>query len=424
MKIVPRFGDLEIVDGRIGDFSERKYPEIIKVGSKKGVIDAGGRVATLPLVNFHDHIYSRLAKGVPATGAMGTFPEILENLWWRLDRALDREMIAACTVLAVQESIRNGVTYIFDHHASPAMAAGSLTLIADILEKNRMRGVLCYETSDRNGMSSAIEGLEENTRFIGSANGPDIKGMMGLHAPFTLSDKTLTAAGNRVKKLSTGIHIHIAEDRHEIGFSRDKFGISPAQRLKNHHLLNNKSMLVHGVHLESGDLALIAESGGALVFNPDSNLNNAVGLPVYASLPEDIPVLTGTDGMHANIAHSLKQLFLLYRMQGNGFDDSFAWIRKIYFDQLAFARRWFPDFPGLCTDDRADLILWDYVPPTPFSAENFWGHFVYGMLESRVHTVIQEGQPLMLNFALAEGLKTNISSIFRQGEKLFNLMQT
>ena len=422
MEIIPQFGDLEIIDGIIGGFTERKYPDFKNTGAGDGIIDAGGRVATVPLVNFHDHIYSRLAIGLPVTGTMGTFMEILENLWWRLDRSLDREMIAACARLAMTESIRNGVTYLFDHHASPAAAPGSLSTIADILQTGALRAVLCYETSDRNGELSARQGFEENARFIREEGGKNIKGMLGLHAPFTLSDASLKVAGKLVRQFSTGIHIHLAEDRYEVEYSYETFGISPVRRLLNQQLLNDKSIIAHGVHLGPADLKLVAGSGSAIVLNPDSNLNNSVGLPNFASIPGEIPLLAGTDGMHASISRSLKQLFLLYRMQGNGFDAAFAWIRKIYFDQVAFVRRWLPDFPGLCAGDRTDLILWDYVPPTPVTSENFWGHFIYGILESPVHTVIQNGRPLMINHRLEKDLAVDAASVFRQGDKLFKSM--
>ncbi len=423
-KILPQFGDLEIDNGRITDLTERRYPELRTDIDEKNHIDAAGRVATVPMINFHDHIYSRLARGLPASGPMDRFVDILENLWWRLDSRLDPDMVRVCTKLAVEESVRNGVTCIFDHHASPNAVAGILDIIAETLEEFQIRGVLCLETSDRHGGTQAGAELEENRRFIRDSTGKGIQGMLGLHAPFTLSDDTLVRAGKLVKILSTGIHTHVAEDRYEMTFSRENFGVSPVQRLVMHGLLNEKSIIAHGVYLEKEDFDLIAGSDSALVLNPDSNLNNAVGMPVFSKIPVGIPVLPGTDGMHSNMARTLKQLFLMHRMQGGSFDASFDWIKKLCFDQLKVVRRWFPDFPALGTGDRADLILWDYRPPTPFTQENFWGHFIYGMLERQMHSVIQNGKVLMNNFLLDPDLEVGPAEIFRQGKRLFEKMRS
>ncbi|MEJ2634786.1 MAG: amidohydrolase family protein [Calditrichia bacterium] len=425
--IAPVFGDLLIQNRRIVEIREKPFPDSIpsKSAEDEMTLDAGGRVLTLPLVNFHEHIYSRLAKGLPASGPQDNFIHILENLWWKLDMALDAEMIEASARMAALESIRSGVTYIFDHHASPAHTRGSLDVIAEVLRQYGLRGNLCFETSDRNGAEASSDALAENESFIRRhAKDKDFRGMLGLHALFTLEDATLRKAADTLKENKAGIHIHAAEDKSDVQVNSEKYGLSLARRLQNFDLLNSRSIVVHGVHLDAEDYRIIAESGAALAYNPDSNLNNAVGLPRYADVPADIPVLAGTDGMHANIARSLKQLFLLYRHQQNDFGAAFGWFQKIYFDQLRFANQYFPDFPGLRPGDRADFILWDYIPPTLFLAENFWGHYIYGILERPVHSVIQNGSFLMRDFVIpgTDPAKTGIE-IFQQGRRLFNAIQ-
>jgi cytosine/adenosine deaminase-related metal-dependent hydrolase len=418
----PLFGDLQIADGRISAIRPKNFQDFLNhpENAPANSFNAGGRVVTLPLVNFHDHLYSRLAKGLAIQGPMGNFQEILENLWWKLDRVLDLDMIEACAHMGAMESLRLGVTTIFDHHASPDAARQSLAALAGVFRQYGLRGVFCFETSDRNGALPAQQGLEENQRFLKTHTDNDFKAMLGLHASFTLADETLQKAAEMIEKFNAGIHIHLCEDKLDTEKSRELYRCSPVERLTRFHLLNPKSLLSHGIHLEEKDYAAISQAGSAIVYNPDSNLNNNVGLPKFSRVPSSIPILTGTDGMHANVARSMKQLFLLYRHQGNDFDAAFQWIQQIYFGQLEFVRRYFPGFPSLQVGDRADLVAWDYVPPTPFSKDNFWGHYIYGILERPVHSVVQAGRFLMKNHRLqiAEENET-LLKIYKQGERLF-----
>ncbi len=419
--VVPVFGDLTVEDGKITEIVERKFPDFRKVNNAGGSIDAGGRVLTVPLVNFHDHIYSRLAKGLPLHGDFGNFQNILKNLWWKLDLALDLETVKASAQMAALESIRNGVTYIFDHHASPSATANSLKTISGVLNNFNLRGVLCFETSDRNGKDKTTEAFIENFNFYKNHTDENIKSMLGLHASFTLDDESLATAEKYLQEYDWAIHIHLCEDVSDRTISREIGNDFPVQRLNKFNLLNSKSILAHGIYLTETDYKIIKEKGSALVYNIDSNLNNSVGLPTYANVPESIPIIIGTDGMHANIARSLKQLFLIYRYQNNSFDDSFEFFIKVYFDQLKFIRQYFPDFTNLQEGSRADFVIWDYVPPTPFSAENFWGHFIYGILERIPKTVVQNGTVLLNDFQLQLKNEPEIlKNIFTQGQKLFN----
>jgi cytosine/adenosine deaminase-related metal-dependent hydrolase len=414
------FGDVKIAEGNIQEIKEKNFADFLNnpVAPQNG-FNGGGRVLTVPQVNFHDHFYSRLAKGLPISGPMDNFDNVLKTLWWKLDLALDLEMVRASAQMSVLESIRNGVTYVFDHHASPSSIKGSLGVIKDTMDEFGMRGVLCFETSDRNGRELKEGALTENLNFINSSD-QNFKGMLGLHASFTVADDTLTSTAKMLGETGAGIHIHLCEDQVDREKSLAQFGLSPVQRLQKYGLLNSLSILGHGIHLTKEDYATISQSGSALVYNPDSNLNNNVGLPDYDSVPDSIPILVGTDGMSANVARSLKQLFLLHRKQGNSFDKSFGWFVKIYTDQLKFVKKYFPDFPSLQVGDRADFVVWDYVPPTPLTNENFFGHYIYGILEYPAHSVIQNGNFLMKDFSLTIKYETEIkTAITKQGRRLF-----
>jgi len=421
--VEPLFGDIDIVDGKISGIDKKPFDPhkfFNKTDQEEDVINAKGCVVTIPNINFHDHFYSRLAKGLPITGPMDNFQNILKSLWWNVDTSLDRKMIIASAQLGILDSIKNGVTYIFDHHSSPQSTNGSLQAIADVFNDLGTNGVICFETTDRNGHQLAEDGIKENKNFLGKYVNNNVKGLLGLHASFTVSDDTLQMASKIVEENDLGIHIHLCEDKIDREQSEKQFGSLPVERLKKFELLNEKSILSHGIHLTKSDYSTIAEYGCAIAFNPDSNMNNAVGLPDFNIIPDEIPILMGTDGMNSNPIKSLKQLFLLLRHSGKSFEESFTKIQNIYFNQLKFVKRFFPDFTGLNTGDRADLIIWDYVPPTPFSKENFWGHFLYGIIESRIKDVLHNGIILLNNFELEFYDDIYTSNIVKEGNRFFN----
>lgn len=423
-RIIPTFGDLVVEHGKIVSIFKRNFSDYIENKTKLNNADynAGGRLITVPLINFHDHFYSRLAKGLPIDKPMDNFQNVLKNLWWDLDKKLTIDMVEASARMSAIEAIKNGVTYIFDHHSSPYAADGSLKKIAEVLIDYNIRGALCFETTDRNGAKLSKQGLEENINFLRNFSSTNLKSLLGLHASFTLSDDTLAEASELVEEYDIGIHIHLCEDRSDRTLSKQYTDSLPVKRLVSNKLLNSKSILGHGVYLTLNEYYQIAASGSALVYNPDSNMNNAVGLPVYSKVPSNIPILIGTDGMHANIAKSMKQYFLLLRYQKNCFEEAFKLFIKSYYDQIAFVKKYFDDFPDLNENNRADFIIWDYVPPTPINETNFWGHYIYGTLESKIMSVIQEGKFLMKDFNLTEIDDSEIyKEIFKQGKKLYSL---
>ncbi|MCX8056210.1 MAG: amidohydrolase family protein, partial [Ignavibacteria bacterium] len=223
-----------------------------------------------------------------------------------------------------------------------------------------------------------------------------------------------------LKNFDTGIHIHLCEDKVDREISEKKFDASPLERLINFNLINPKSILAHGIHLKKKEYKKIAELNAAIALNPDSNMNNSVGLPKFKKLPETLRLLPGTDGMHSNIAKTLKQLFLIYRHHGNSFADTFNFIQKIYFDQIHFIKNYFEDFTTLNPNERADLVIWNYVPVNQLTKENFWGHFIYAITERKPKSVIQNGKFLMKDFLLQFDTHSIEKEIVKQGIRLKN----
>ena len=426
-KVNPVFCDFLVEDGKIKKIVEKdfnEYPNNLSQENDPDSFDVNGAVITIPNVNFHEHIYSRLAKGIPINGPMDNFLNILKNLWWKLDLALDQEMVKACTHMAAYESIQNGVQYIFDHHSSPNFTGGSLNCIKEILHLYSLNGVLCFETSDRNGEQLKEEALLENVSFLKEKTNDNFKGMFGLHASFTVADSTLSKVSEYLNDSDTGIHIHLCEDDVDNTLSINKYGARPAERLKKYNLLNEKSILAHAIHLSNEDFEILKKSECAIAINLESNLNNAVGLPGIADFPEEVTLLIGTDGMHANVAKSLKQLFLILRQQGVNFDQAFSILNKVYFDQINFVKQYFQDYTSLNVNDRADFIVWDYIPPTPLTSDNFLSHYIYGVVERNVKASYCKNKFLMKNFKFNIPQDKKIERLINEnGYKLYSLMK-
>lgn len=420
--INPVFGDLIFHNGIITKIIKRNFKEFINNKSEKenNSYDAKGKVITIPNINFHEHIYSRLSKGLPIKGSTDDFINVLKNLWWKLDFSIDHEMTKASAELTSIEAIKNGVTYIFDHHASPNKTIGSLETISKVIKKNNLNAVLAFESSDRNSKKLSEESLLENSSHIIDEDN-QIKYMFGLHASFTINDETLKNVSEIVNKHNMGIHIHLCEDNADRIISKNKFGTLPLARLLKYNLINDKSILSHSIHLSKTEYQKIFSYGSAIAFNPDSNMNNAVGINNFNLIPIEQTILCGTDGMHSNIAKTLKSLFLLLRHSGLTFEQTFSRFVNNYFHQINFVKKYFPDFPGLNLNEKANFIIWDYVPPTPFNKDNFWGHYIYGMLESHISSTVQDGKFLMKDKILLDISELEINKeIYKQGLRLFN----
>ena len=282
------------------------------------------------LVCAHHHLYSALARGMPAPPATPTnFMEILELVWWRLDMALDANTIEWSAKLGALEALERGCTAIVDHHESPNAIPGSLSIIADACAEVGVRVNCSYGVTDRHGPDGAAAGLAENDRFL-SAGG---RGMVGLHAAFTCSDDTIAAAGELATRHGVGVHVHVAEG------SDDTW-----QQLQGK--TKDDWWLVHGVHLPD-------EHGlsGTIVHNPRSNMNNSVGYARPARFPN--PIGLGTDGIGADMLDEFRVAYVRAREHDveTTPDDVWAW----------FEPGW-----NLMPEARNDIVTWGYAPMDPW----------------------------------------------------------
>jgi len=252
------------------------------------------------LVNAHTHIYSGLAPlGMPAPAVPPeNFMQILERVWWRLDRALDPASLAASAELYVAEAVALGCAGLIDHHESPEFIDGSLDVLADACARFGMPAVLCFGATERNGgRDEARRGLAECARFARENRRPAVRVLVGLHASFTVSDETLVEAAGLARGLGTALHVHVAEDPADVADARARGYRGVIDRLTRLDAMVPGSIFAHGVHLTADEVRACDAAGVWLVQNPRSNRGNGVGYP--PALAASQRVALGTDGYPA-----------------------------------------------------------------------------------------------------------------------------
>jgi len=374
-------------------------------------IDAEGRLAIPGLINVHTHLYSSLARGMSLPGyAPQSFTQILEQLWWRLDKALDDSAVATSALVGAMEAARCGVTTLIDHHASPNAIPGSLDRVRDaVCGRVGLRASLCYETSDRDGDERALLGIEENARFLAALDPQDslCSGHFGLHASLTLSDRTIEAAAARLPD-GAGIHIHVAEGPEDEPQCVKRHGARIVPRLDGFGLLRPRSILAHCLHVDAAEKDLIAKRDAIVVHNPRSNMNNAVGtFDLDGFLDRGILTGLGTDGLGANM---LAELFTAGLAQRQARQDAlvgaFSQLDRLLFqNNPAIVERLFGVRAGhLVPGAPADIAVLDYAAPTPLDAANVLGHLLFGVAVHalRVSDLFVSGRPVLRNGAFVE----------------------
>ncbi len=347
------------------------------------VVEGDGALALAGLTLGHHHAYSALARGMPPPArAPRDFAEILELVWWRLDRCLDAEMVRASALAAALDCLRCGVTRVIDHHASPQASAGSLDVIAEAFESLGLSYLLCYELSDRDGPQAAQAGLAETERYLGTGR----PGLVGLHASFTVGEGLLGEAVALARRNDTGIHVHVAEDPVDQDRCLEEHGCRVVERLAAAGVLELPgSLLVHALHLSPAERELVDRSPAWLVHNPESNQNNAVGQFDWRGVDRS-RVLVGTDGLHGDVLRSARAALLAGRASGLTPTDAWGLIEN----NDRYLERHHPSVL------RAnDVVLFDYRSPTPLEAGNLVAHACHGLDARHVRTVIAEGRVVL-----------------------------
>jgi putative selenium metabolism protein SsnA len=395
-------GALRIQNGLISEVSTTseltsKYPHEEK-------LDASGKLVMPGLICAHTHFYGLFARGMSLPGEPpADFPQILERLWWRLDKALRPEDMRYSALVCLIDAIRNGTTTLIDHHASPRAIPGSLDVIAEAVAEAGVRCSLCYEVSDRDGPEAAQAGLDENARFIAKVkDGKELLGAaFGLHASLTLSDETLGRAVDMAHDLDVGFHIHVAEGIADVQHSLQHYGLRVVERLADRGILGPQTIAVHCVHVDDHELDILRDSGARVVHNPRSNMNNAVGVArVPRMLASAIEVGLGNDGFSNNMFTEMKTAYLLHKLASGdprvlGADQV---LTMAVHNNARTAQLFFPQPLGELTPGAyADIVFLDYAPPTPLTVGNLPWHVIFGMDGANVSTTIVAGKVLMHN---------------------------
>jgi putative selenium metabolism protein SsnA len=377
---------------------ESRYP-----GAKE--IDAGGQIVMPGNICAHTHSYGVFSRGMAIPGrAPEDFPAGLRKLWWPLDRALTEEDVRYASLVCIVDAIRHGTTTLFDHHCSPNAVSGCLDVISETVDESGLRAVLCYETTDRNGKDTAHAGIEENVRFIkrcaeGEVADGRVAATFGLHASFTLTDKTLESCRQAAPN-GTGFHIHLAEHEADEYDSLEKYGMRVVERLLRHGILGERSILAHAVHIDAAEIRLLADTSTWVTHQPRSNMNNGVGIPpVESMLHAGVRVGMGNDGFSNAMWAEWMTAYLMHkaghrdprRMPGD------LVINMAVYNNARLTNVFFPEAPiGVIKPGAyADLIFVDYHPITPLSEGNLPWHILFGFRESMVTTTIVAGKVLM-----------------------------
>lgn len=382
----------EVVSGDVVIAGDR----ILTVGTAPPGVprrDCSGTLLLPGNVCAHHHLYSALSRGMPYHLAPpATFTEILQRVWWRLDRALDEQSIRASALRGGLDALRAGTTTIVDHHASPNAIDGSLDIIAETLAELGVRSVLCYEVSDRDGPERAAAGIAENGRFLARARGLT-RGLMGAHASFTLSDGTLAQLVDAADRAGTGVHIHVAEDAADQADARARSSQGVVERLDRAGVITERALLAHCVHVAPAEIRAVVDLGATVVCNPRSNMNNSVGHSPFNHLAPGVGggVALGTDGIGGDLFAESQVGYFRTRESEVATPGSWPLARLAGGARFAGRVHGEPLLGSLRPGAPADLVVLDYPTPTPVTADNLVGHWVFGLSSAQVRDVLVAG---------------------------------
>ncbi len=364
-------------------------------------LDARGQLVMPGNICAHTHFYGAFARGMAIPGdPPKDFPEILERLWWKLDKALTLDDVRYSALVCLIDAVKHGTTTLIDHHASPNAVDGSLDVIAETVTQAGLRACLCYEVTDRDGPERAKAGINENVRFVRTLTqtpNSNLAATFGLHASLTLSDETLEACRNAH---DGGFHIHAAEHEADEYDSLKKSGTRVVDRLGHFSILGPRTIAAHCVHIDYREAELLRETGTWVTHQPRSNMNNAVGAAdVDGLLRAGVKVCLGNDGFSNAMWEEWKAAYLLHKVtsrdprRAGGYNIAQMAVQN----NAALAGVFFPQAPvGVIAPGAfADLIFVDYHPTTPLTAGNLPWHIIFGFESSMVTTTICGGKALM-----------------------------
>ncbi len=368
-------------------------------------LDAAGQLVIPGNICAHTHFYGAFSRGLGIPGYPArNFPEILEKLWWTLDKSLSIEDVHYSALVCLVDAVRHGTTTLIDHHASPNAIPGSLFTIADAIAKAGVRASLCYEVTDRDGNEKTQAGIEENRQFINYVksqrplNGR-LAATFGLHASLTLSEATLDQVRSAADD-GVGFHIHVAEHSVDEYDSLDRYGLRIVDRLEKHGLLGPKSIVVHAVHVDVREIEILRQTKTFVTHQPRSNMNNAVGLPqTEQMLRAGVKVGLGNDGFSNAMWDEWKSAYLAHKLWNSDPRrmGGMEVVQMAVYNNRDLVQAQFdcPTVGILKEGAAADLIFVDYHAYTELTGDNLPWHILFGFNSSMVTATIVDGKALM-----------------------------
>ncbi len=399
-------GAIAIENGKIVEIGSSF--EMLSKYKDAELIDASQNLIIPGFINTHMHLYSTFARGFGFDGASpSNFKEILEQIWWRMDKLLDtEEEVYYSALMFAVEGLKSGTTTLIDHHASYGLIDGSLDIIEKALTDASVRGVLAFETSDRCGKELSQQSIRENERYIKKEKNKDFfNALFGLHASFTLSNETLEEVSSIGNSLNTGFHIHVEEGEADVDETLKMSNKRPVERLNEFGILKDSTIAVHCVYVNEKEIGILKDTNTIVVHNPESNMNNAVGMtPILPMYKKGVMLGLGTDGYTSSMVESVKIAHILpklyYRDPRVGGDIAEKMLLK---NNKNIASRFFNAPVGIIEPGAyADLILLDYFPPTPINADNFYSHLIFGIREDAIRDVFVNGELVVSNHRLTK----------------------
>ncbi len=388
-----------------------------KLFEKAGrIIDATNKIIFPGLTNAHHHIYSTLSKGVPCEVPFGNFLGNLKNLWWTLDHSLNKEDMVLSTAIAMKDVISQGVTTVFDHHIS-GYTENALSDMAEVFDAYGISGTLAFEISDRNGEEFFQRSLAENIRFAKAQKGKSVQGMIGLHASFTLSNESLQKIADSTEDFP--VHVHVAEGEIDGVQCQEKYEKGLIERFDSFGLVRNDSLFIHCSNLTEKDLEILKKRNIFIVQAVDSNLNNGLNVGnISKFISEGIKTTVGTDGMHSSTMKALKNSMIFTKYLNKNCDLGYPEMNDLFLNNFKLKKAF--GLPlGIKEGESADIAIFDYEPATPFNNDQFLGHFIFGITESRCQYVIKKDEILLDDYHVTKEL---YSDMFERSEEISKAM--
>ena len=384
------------------------------------IIDAHGGILLPSFVCAHSHIYSIFARGLSIPFHPNNFQEILDQMWWKIDAKINNDITYYSGIAAASEFLLNGVTTVIDHHASGEIRGSLSSLASSVSGVAGMRGIYCFESSDRYNIRDCIS---ENGEFISSNKSDKCAGLFGLHASMSLSDESLRDISSICKNYP--IHIHVAESQMDEEDCLNKYNCRIIERLDKFNILNKDSLIVHGVFLNSNELEIIAKKKAYIVVNTTSNMNNAVGLPnVKSYLKHGIPVMVGNDGLSSNMASEYMNVYYTSHLKNiSPTEISLDDVKQMIINSNDYASSLLQTKIGEIKQGyQADLMIVKYSPFTQLNESNIFGHLFFGLFPAfKPSDVFIGGEHVVKDYQLTNAkLLSELSVAKLYADKLWN----